>query len=54
MQNAQLQSDGMKFNKQTFLYADEAEVATANLTAFERPWSFWRDRALRNTGALDA
>ena len=54
MQNAQLQSEGMRFNKQKFLYPDEAVVAAANITALERPWSFWRNRALQNTGALDA
>jgi HCOMODA/2-hydroxy-3-carboxy-muconic semialdehyde decarboxylase len=54
MQNAQLQSDGTRFAKQTFLYADEAAVAAANITALDRPWSFWRNRALQNTDDLDA
>lgn len=54
MQNAQLQSEGTRFNKQTFLHADEAAVAAVNITALERPWSFWRNRALQNTGDLDA
>jgi 3-hydroxy-2-methylpyridine-4,5-dicarboxylate 4-decarboxylase len=54
MQNAQLQSEGVRFGNQRFLHPDEAVIAATNMTALDRPWSFWRDRALQNTGALDA
>lgn len=47
MHNAMLQADGKRFGRQKFLALDEAAVATENIIAVDRPWRFWKERALR-------